>query len=78
MASKFKTDKLTGRDKAKFKKSFSKANLKMIKELAKDMYPVSESDVKKLLKASKIKNTWLQQLNLKVQEKNLRFIQKCQ
>ena len=53
MASKFKTDKVTGRDKAKFKKSFNKANLKMIKELAKDMYPVSESDVKKLIKASK-------------------------
>ena len=53
MASKFKTDKVTGRDKKKFKASISKANLKMIKELAKDLYPVSESDVKKLIKASK-------------------------
>ena len=53
MASKFKTDKVTGRDKARFKKSFNKANLKMIKELQKDMYPVSKEDVKKLLKASK-------------------------
>ena len=36
----------------KFKKSFNKANLEMIKKLAKDMYPVSEKDVKKLIKAS--------------------------
>ena len=43
MASKFKTDKVTGHDKA---------NLEMIKKLAKDMYPVSEKDVKKLIKAS--------------------------
>ena len=52
MASKFKTNKMTGHDKAKFKKSFNKENLKMIKKLAKDMYPVSEKDVKKLIKAS--------------------------
>jgi hypothetical protein len=52
MASKFKTDKMTRHDKAKFKKSFNKENLKMIKKLAKDLYPVSEKDVKKLIKAS--------------------------
>ena len=53
MASKFKTDKVTGRDKKKFKESFNKKNLKMIKELAKESYPVSEADIEKLQKASK-------------------------
>ena len=46
-------EKMSKSDKKKFKASISKANLKMIKELAKDLYPVSESDVKKLIKASK-------------------------
>jgi len=46
-------EKISKSDKKKFKESFNKENLKMIKKLSKDLYPVSESDVKKLIKANK-------------------------
>ena len=62
MASKFKTNKMTGHDKAKFKKSFNKANLEMIKNEQKIIKRNNTMNVTPKLKSNKASTKLIQSL----------------